>query len=377
MKKHLNHDNKKIICIFKSGRNLRFELVNKGKAPREFFYGFFELIEKGYNVVRISNSFKPKNIFGYFLRYFEIFFNQFHKLGLNPSVIYQNFNKFKHSNTIISFTDGLSITLGYYRKTFKNEDQYLIGCFHCLSDFDNRSPKILQFWSDFVINKSLKNLDHVAFFGPADRIYALQKFNLNKNKTSIIKFGVDTKFWVPSRKKQSDYIFSVGQDPNRDFLTLMKVNINYPIKIHTALNIKKPKNRHNIEISKGSFNKSTISDIELRKIYQNSAIVVIPLKDVYQPTGYSVTLQAMACGKPVILTKIKGLWSSKLLINKFNCILVPPYDHKSLEDAINNLLINKKLRDKISYNARKTVLEHFNLKIASNSLEKIILRSFR
>ena len=77
------------------------------------------------------------------------------------------------------------------------------------------------------------------------------------------------------------------------------------------------------------------------------------------------------------MTKIKGLWSPKLLINKFNCILVPPYDHKSLEDAINNLLINKKLRDKISYNARKTVLEHFNLKIASNSLEKTILRSFR
>ena len=74
MKKHLNHDNKKIICIFKSGRNSRFELVNKGKAPREFFYGFLELIEKGYNVIRISNNFKPKNIFGYFLKYFEFFF---------------------------------------------------------------------------------------------------------------------------------------------------------------------------------------------------------------------------------------------------------------------------------------------------------------
>ena len=53
----------KRLFVFLNQAELRFELVNEGKAPREFFYGFLELMEKGYDVVRISNSFKPKNIF--------------------------------------------------------------------------------------------------------------------------------------------------------------------------------------------------------------------------------------------------------------------------------------------------------------------------
>ena len=45
------------------------------------------------------------------------------------------------------------------------------------------------------------------------------------------------------------------------------------------------------------------SNIDLRKLYQDASIIVIPIRDVFQPSGYSVTLQAMSCGKPVILPK--------------------------------------------------------------------------
>ena len=52
--------------------------------------------------------------------------------------------------------------------------------------------------------------------------------------------------------------------------------------------------------------------MKIRELYQD-AFAIIPLKDVFQPSGYSVTLQAMACGKPVVLTKTKGLWAPKYL----------------------------------------------------------------
>ena len=44
---------------------------------------------------------------------------------------------------------------------------------------------------------------------------------------------------------------------------------------------------------KGNFYKNGLTDLELRKLYQKSIAVIIPLKDVYQPSGYSVALQAM------------------------------------------------------------------------------------
>ena len=56
-----------------------------------------------------------------------------------------------------------------------------------------------------------------------------------------------------------------------------------------------------------------ISQMKIRELYQDAFAIIIPLKDVFQPSGYSVTLQAMACGKPVVLTKTKGLWAQKYL----------------------------------------------------------------
>ena len=50
-------------------------------------------------------------------------------------------------------------------------------------------------------------------------------------------------------------------------------------------------------------------DLQLREIYNRSEIVVeTPLKNVYQPSGYSVVLRAMASGCAVVLTDFKGLW---------------------------------------------------------------------
>ena len=364
--------NKKIFCIFKSGRNSRYDLINKGLAPREFFYGMYDLEKKGYNILRLTSEFETNKISLKISRIKEILFNYFHKLGLGPSTLKFYLSKFESSNIIISFTDGLSLTLGYYSNFFKNKDLYLIGCFHCLSDYENRLPKFLRFWSRMIIKRSIKNLDHLAFFGPADRDYVLDNYKLSKNKTSLIKFGVDTDFWKPSRKLSEKFIFSIGQDPNRDFETLMNAKVNYPIKIHTSLKLKIPDNNNQIFITKGSFYNSTLSDIELKKIYQKALIVVVPLKDVFQPTGYSVTLQAMACGKPVILSKIKGLWAPKILKHNFNCVLVPPGDADSLQKCINELVSNKNRYSYISKNARKTVLEHFNISKANFSVEQII-----
>lgn len=121
-----------------------------------------------------------------------------------------------------------------------------------------------------------------------------------------------------------DFVFSIGQDPNRDFDTLVNAEIEVPIRLHTALPVAIPTGRQNVTVSKGSYHKSTLTDKELRDLYRRSLAVVVPLKDVYQPTGYSVTLQAMACGKPVVLTRIKGLWAPELLRDGENCLLVPP-----------------------------------------------------
>ena len=46
----------------------------------------------------------------------------------------------------------------------------------------------------------------------------------------------------------------------------------------------------------------------------------------------------MACGKPVIMTKIKGLWDQNNFKNMHNIIFVPPNNPKELEKSIKILL---------------------------------------
>ena len=98
----------------------------------------------------------------------------------------------------------------------------------------------------------------------------------------------------------------------------------------------------------------------------------MPLKDVFQPSGYSVTLQAMSCGKPVILTKTKGLWAPDIFKNNENCILVRPGSTKDIEDAITFLENNKLIYEQISSNARKTAKKHFSLTNANKSTIELL-----
>ena len=110
--------------------------------------------------------------------------------------------------------------------------------------------------------------------------------------------------------------------------------------------------------------------MEIRDLYRNSFAIIVPLKDVYQPSGYSVTLQAMACGKPVILT-LKKFVGSNLFINFENCLLVKPYSPKDIENAIHLLQSDMDLYKKISSNAIKTVNDFFSINITNHSTLKL------
>ena len=61
----------------------------------------------------------------------------------------------------------------------------------------------------------------------------------------------------------------------------------------------------------------------------------------------------MACGKPVIMTKIKGLWDQNNFKNMHNIIFVPPNNPKELEKSIKILLGDPNLRAQIGKEARK------------------------
>jgi glycosyltransferase involved in cell wall biosynthesis len=150
-------------------------------------------------------------------------------------------------------------------------------------------------------------------------------------RSAYLPFGVDTRFWSPGGRP-GDYVLAVGNDPNRDWATLAAAWHPGlpPLKIVTRRTV--PPSAGRVEVIAGDWHGRGLTDAELRDLYRGARAVVVPSRDTIQPAGQSVSLQAMACGRPVVLSDIRGLWDRPALAGC--CTLVPPGDAAALAAAV-------------------------------------------
>ena len=352
-----------VFVFNKGGRDFRLEALERGEeVPREFFYGFFELEEAGIKSAMMSTAGAVPGLFGAIADKLERAFASVTQVGARPLSLRLQSRWFKTAKVAISYTDGFSLSLALGARRDK-ERPILIGGFHGLSDIENRAPAHMRGVARAIIRRALARLDHAFFFGPADRKLAIANYGLETDRSSIIPFGVDTEFWrsLPDVVEE-DYVVAVGQDLNRDYELLVRAPGRHPTRIVTRQNLVIPLDASHVTTSTGDFfTADSMTDADLRRLYNGARAVIVPLKDVNQPTGYSVTLQAMSCGKPVIISKIKGLWAPELLVDGENCLLVPPGDAVALSQAIGRVRSDADLRRRLGIAARSTAVAHFGL----------------
>ncbi|MBT8171539.1 glycosyltransferase family 4 protein, partial [Candidatus Bathyarchaeota archaeon] len=71
-----------------------------------------------------------------------------------------------------------------------------------------------------------------------------------------------------------------------------------------------------------------------------------------------VLFEAMACGLPVIATRVGG--TPEIINHMKNGVLVPPRNPEEMAVALSNLLVKEKLGKKISEEAKKSVQNRFS-----------------
>lgn len=102
-------------------------------------------------------------------------------------------------------------------------------------------------------------------------------------------------------------------------------------------------------------------------IHQDYHIAVIPS---IGSEGTSLSLlEAMACKCAVIATNIGGM--TNIVLDSYNGLLVNP-EEKYIYNAIENLIINKELREKLAENAYHTVSESFNNDLWEKRWNKVL-----
>lgn len=363
-----------IVILFPGrGRMDRLDGQADGTTPREFFYGMNALAEDGHIAGFADSRSDPSGLWPELHLKWEILRNRLMRYGTSTERVRAVLPELTTNDMAVSFTDGFSISLGQNARALGTTAR-LVGGFHGISTFTQRTPPAFRALAEARTRAGLHGLDHAFFFGDTDRQYAIDTYDLDPARTSLFRFGIDTAFWTPAPSAddgRDGVLFAAGSDPSRDYATLLAAHCEAPLRILSGLSLDIPAGKAVEQIS-GSFHDMAITDDVLRDIYRRAALVVVPLKDVLQPTGYSVTLQAMACGKPVILSDIRGLWDREAFVSGQNCILVPPGDSNALETAIASLLNDDALRLKMGAAARETAEQVFPLARMETSMRELV-----
>jgi glycosyltransferase involved in cell wall biosynthesis len=77
----------------------------------------------------------------------------------------------------------------------------------------------------------------------------------------------------------------------------------------------------------------------------------------------------MACGKPVVASRVGGLPDQ--IIDGYNGFLVPPRDPKALADRILYLLENPSEARRMGLNGRKLAVERFDIEKRVDKIVKL------
>ncbi|NJO53447.1 MAG: glycosyltransferase family 4 protein [Bacteroidales bacterium] len=360
-----------IFVLAKDGRDFRYERMMAGdEVPREFFYGFLDLA-KVHSSAMVSTTGGAGGAVGRVADTVERGFSRLTGLGVKPLTARLDSRLLAQAKALLSFTDGysLSLGLGFPRRP---GGPVLLGGFHGLSDIEARSSRSARPLVRRAIARALAGLDHAFFFGPADRDVSIARYGLSRERTSLIRFGVDTAFWRPLDVERRPEVVAVGQDLNRDFDLLAAAPGRHPTRIVSRRNVNVPTGADHVSVTTGDFfGSDSMTDEDLRRLYNMATAIIVPLHDVNQPTGYSVTLQAMSCSRPVILTRIRGLWAPELLKDGENCLLVPPGDAEALSSAIALLRSDRALAERLGKAARATVEEHFSLDVIAGGTREL------
>ena len=345
------------------------------------FYGFHHFLNK-YNNVSINEfDLNQSRIRRLFFIYIEKNMRSLLKLPLYWSFIVtkKHLTELKESDYAIFSSNRIGCSALPMVIYLKLKKQKIITLSFVLGLF-SRKPKFkifipIQSW---YIKSFFKYIDKFIFLSQGEYEYALKHFPKYKNKYFLLPFAVDLEIWSNKENFQREKnILFVGNDGFRDYelaeeLSKLLEDFNF---VYVSENINESNlNNKNSDIKNGSWGEPYLTDIDLRGEYQKAFLTIIPLKNSLQPSGQSVTLQSIACGTPVLITKTEGFWDKESFIDNENIHFLKTNNPLLWKDKILNIFnMSDQDYENVSKNGRNLIVNNYSLDEFSQQIEEILL----
>ena len=191
---------------------------------------------------------------------------------------------------------------------------------------------------------------------------------------------VDTEFWRPGpgTNMEQDVILFMGNDRERDFDLVIEIAKRLPHRrfVFVTDRIQQDQIPQNVSLRRGDWKKQLLSDLEVREIVQNCAVVVLPFKAGALRTLTSVALQAMACGKTVLVSKTSGCWEPEF-IDRQHVWFIHSGKLDEWCESIETLMRDSAARARIGADARDLVEGTNNVTVLGQNVEALLTQSLQ
>lgn len=363
-----------IVYVFKNKRKDSF--LNNSIQAREMYYGLTHFnLDCNVQIIEFENKVNKR-----FLKKIDRLLSNFLSLPIYFAMVlsFKNFKILLKSRNIILVNESVACSLLPFLLILKmiskkNIIFFVMGLYS--KEINFTFLKIFHILYIKIIKFCVSNL---LFLGKGEFEVAKELHKSNK-KLNLFPFSTDTNFWNDGgikKKKSGKYIVFVGNDSNKDFekvkkIALKLVNINFKIITNSEifLDFKAP----NVEVIPGEWGGSNLNDADLKKIYQDAILSIIPLKETFQPSGQSVALQCMSLGIPVMISRTQGFWDYENFQHEENIIFIEDSNLYNWENKIIHYIENEEILNRVSVNAKKLVNSKYNLETFYNKLSTFIV----
>jgi len=211
-------------------------------------------------------------------------------------------------------------------------------------------------------------LDHFLCLSEQSRKELESRYRVPAERITVIGSRVDTDFFTPEASTEPALQICSAGAVNRDYRTLIEAAspLGVPLKIaaDTAWAHSTGQTDHG-ELPPFVELRSWGNYQNLRKLYAQSAVVVVPLARPML-SGVTVALEAMAMGKPVILSH--NQYVEEFIRDGENGLFVAPGDASALRAKIQYLLDRSDEAARIGARARAWVLERYTVESYVNRI---------
>jgi glycosyltransferase involved in cell wall biosynthesis len=170
----------------------------------------------------------------------------------------------------------------------------------------------------------------------------------------VVPFGIDATFFAPGPDADDGFVLAIGRDRGRDHRALVEA------MRHTdaRLRLFAPPGMVDDVPSNVELTTERIDHVAYRAILRKAAVVAVTTTAPAYPSGQTVVLEAMATGKPVVVTDSPAM--RDYVTPGVQGILVPRDDPRAVAAAIDELLADPARRRKLGQAGRQAVEARFN-----------------